>query len=163
MRKLVGLIPDRVRILLLRLSIAVLLLYLTRIIFYTVNSSAFPNISIIDFITAIWFDCITVGLFYIPYYVLFLLPINHQNSKSYRIGLKFLFHSVTTLLLAANLLDVEYFKYTSKRSTSDLFTLVGTGDDVKQLLGSFFIDFWHLIVMLIALIIIAEFLYRKTD
>jgi phosphoglycerol transferase MdoB-like AlkP superfamily enzyme len=39
--------------------------------------------------------------------------------------------------------------------------MVSTGNDVNQLLGSFLVDFWFLIVLFIALIIISEWMYRK--
>lgn len=151
------------RILLLRLGIVVFLLYVTRLIFYFANAEAFPKLSIYDFLIAVWFDLITVGLFFLPYYVLYLLPFRQNNNKLFRTFLKTLFHLTNALLLAANLLDVEYFKYTSKRSTFDLFTMVGTGNDVNQLLGSFFLDFWHQLVILGLLIVTAEYLHRRTE
>jgi phosphoglycerol transferase MdoB-like AlkP superfamily enzyme len=65
-------------------------------------------------------------------------------------------------MIVLNLLDVEYFKYTSKRSTADLFTIMGAGEDLSQLVGSFFIDFWWLIATLIGLVVVSHFLYIKT-
>jgi phosphoglycerol transferase MdoB-like AlkP superfamily enzyme len=65
-------------------------------------------------------------------------------------------------MLMLNLLDVEYFKYTSKRSTADLFTIMGTGDDLSQLIGAFLRDFWWLLVTLVVLVIASHFLYKKT-
>jgi len=163
MKRILALIPEHVVILLKRLGIAVIMLYVTRIIFLIFNIGAFQNISFLDFFTALWFDLITVGLFFLPYYVLFLIPLRVRHFKIHRIFFKLLFHLTNGLLIALNLLDVEYFKYTSKRSTYDLFTTFGGGDDIGQLLTTFLKDFWFLILFLILLIVATEFLYRKTE
>jgi phosphoglycerol transferase MdoB-like AlkP superfamily enzyme len=60
-------------------------------------------------------------------------------------------------------MDVEYFKYTSKRSTFDLFTMLGTGSDFGQLWTTFIKDFWIIILIFIGLIILTEFLYRRWE
>lgn len=156
-------LPDHVVILLKRLLIPVGMLYITRLIFLAFNSTAFQHLSFLDFFTALWFDLITVGLFFMPYYVLFLLPFRIHHFKFHRVFFKILFHLTNTLLIALNLLDVEYFKYTSKRSTFDLFTFIGTGNDVSQLLTTFLRDFWYLVLILVALIALSEFLYRRTS
>lgn len=163
MAKIRQAIPHHLKQLLQQLGIAVAMLYVTRLIFYFFNIGALQSVGFTDFITALWFDMITVSLFFLPYYTLFLLPINIRENRFYRLFFKVLFHLTNTLLIALNLMDVEYFKYTSKRSTFDLFSLVSTGSDVKQLLTTFLRDFWFLILFLIILIIISEWLYRKTQ
>ena len=163
MKGILALLPVHVSVLLKRLGITVLMLYLTRIIFLLFNWGAFQNLSFVDFLTALWFDMITVGLFFLPYYILFLLPLRVHNYRAHRVFFKILFHLTNALLIALNLLDVEYFKYTSKRSTFDLFSMVGTGNDVNQLLGTFLKDFWFLLLFFVFFIILSEFLYRKTD
>ena len=60
-------------------------------------------------------------------------------------------------------MDIEYFKYTSKRSTSDLFTVLGAGNDFSQLVTSFLRDAWFLLAIFAILLTISEFLYRKTQ
>ncbi len=157
------LFPEHLRSLFKKLGIAVLMLYLTRIIFYFFNLSSFPGIGISDFLIAIWFDIITVSLLFLPFYTLFLLPVPFRANKWYRIFFKVLFHTINTTLIAFNLLDVEYFKFTSKRSTFDLFTMVSTGNDFNQLIGTFIGDFWFLIIILLVFILLSEWLYRKTE
>jgi phosphoglycerol transferase MdoB-like AlkP superfamily enzyme len=76
---------------------------------------------------------------------------------------KIYYFTGTILLTALNLMDVEYFKYTSKRSTFDLFTVLGAGSDFKQLVWTFITDFWFLIVFLIALIWLINKLYQATE
>lgn len=163
MKNLVNKIPTHIKVLLQRLGITLLLLYITRIVFLVFNSSSFNQLGIWDFTISIWFDLITIGLFFIPFYALFLLPIPIRGYKLHKGLFKLIWHLTNALLIALNLLDVEYFKYTSKRSTFDLFSILSAGSDLKQLLTTFIKDFWFLILILIILTVIAEWLYRKTQ
>lgn len=143
------------------LGIPFVMLFATRLIFYFSNIHSFEDMGIKFWLLGVWFDIITIALFFIPFYALFLVPFEFRNTRLYRGFLKLIFHATNSLLIAVNLLDVEYFKFTSKRSTADLFSMVSTGNDVNQLLGSFLVDFWFLIVLFIALVVASEWLYRK--
>jgi phosphoglycerol transferase MdoB-like AlkP superfamily enzyme len=135
---------------------------LTRIVFLLSNLQNFPNYTLTDFLSGIWFDIITVSIYFIPYYALMLFPLPIQGYKVHQLGMKILFHIINMLFLALNLIDVEYFKYTSKRSTFDIFAIVGAGNDVAQLTTTFIRDFWWLILVFILCIVLSEYLYRKT-
>lgn len=163
MKRILAFIPEHVSTLLKRMLISVLLLYITRLIFFGFNFSAFPRLEFFDFFVALWFDMITVALFYVPYYILFLLPFPIRGYKIHRAFFKILFHGTNTILILPNLLDIEYFKYTSKRSTFDLFSVLGAGNDFAQLVTSFLKDSWMVLIILILLLILSEFLYRKTQ
>ncbi len=147
-----------------RLGIALLLLSVTRILFYLFNRTHFRQIQISDFMIGTWFDCITIALYYSPFIALHLLPARGNDSFQLKERIsKSLFLLTTTLLLAMNLMDLEYFKYTNKRSTADLFSILGAGNDLSQLATTFLKDFWILIVLLILLLWITERLYRITQ
>ena len=153
-------IPGEIKVLFLRLGLAMLTLTLTRIIFYLFNLSSFKNVSPLDFIAGCWFDAITVSLVFFPYIILSLIDF---KAKVIDILLKFFFLIGTVILTALNLMDVEYFKYTSKRSTFDLFTVLGAGNDFNQLIISFITDFWFLIIFLIGFIWGIKTLYNRTE
>lgn len=155
-------VPTHVTILLKQLGIVLFMLYLTRVIFYLFNLAELAQVSGYDFFIALWFDAITIGLFFLPYYLLFLLPIPYRNTRPYRIFFSVLFHLTNALLIGLNLLDVEYFKYTSKRSTFDLFTILGAGSDFKQLATTFMKDFWFLLLLFVVLVAVSIYLYKKT-
>jgi len=163
MKTILSFIPTHVLILLKRLGIVLLMLYTTRLIFLLFNLESFQNLGFVDFLYSLWFDMITIGLFFLPYYFIFLLPIPIRGYKFHRVFFKTVFHVTTILLLSLNLMDVEYFRYTSKRSTFDLFSLIGAGNDFQQLIVTFISDFWYLIFFLIVLIVISEYLFRKTQ
>lgn len=149
--------------LLKRLGIILLMLSISRCVFYFSNVDAFPSVSLLDFIYGIWMDIVTMGMYLLPFYILSLLPFNFYSKNWFKKLLKGLFHITNTILIALNLVDVEYFKFTAKRSTSDLFSMVTTGNDMNQLVTTFIMDFWWLIGLLIAMIIISNWLYNKTE
>lgn len=146
-----------------RLGIVLLLMTLSRVLFYSFNADSFSNVGAREFLIAIWFDCITISLFFSPFIIFHVLPMGSAAQKLKELVLKSYFHLTNTLMLAMNLMDIEYFKYTSKRSTFDLFAILGAGSDFAQLVTTFITDFWILILFLIVLIIFSEWLYRKTS
>ena len=145
-----------------RLSIVLLMMTICRLIFFGFNRESFTNVGLIDFLAALWFDCVTIGLIFLPFALLHAFK-NLGYQRVFAITLKIYFHTATTLICALNLMDVEYFRYTSKRSTFDLFTVLGAGSDFAQLAGTFITDFWVLLLFLAGIIVITEWLYRKTE
>lgn len=156
-------IPTPVSKLLIRLSIVLGLLTVARILFYFFNRESFQDAGIYDFLIAFWFDIITVSLYFFPFVILSLIPGKNWIEKIRERVLSVYFHLASILLYALNLMDIEYFKYTSKRSTFDLFTILGAGSDFKQLVFSFISDFWIIILIFIGMIIAHLQLYHYTQ
>ena len=153
-------IPAQIKSTLLQLTSVVGILSLIRILFYTFNSGSFNEAGISDFFIGIWFDLITVSLVFFPFVILNLISGQSLLLRIRDFCMKIYFHVAATLLYALNILDIEYFKYTSKRSTFDLFTILGAGSDLKQLLTTFISDFWLLILLFILIVFIHFRLYR---
>lgn len=161
--KLLEAIPQHIRQLLARLGVVLFLMTLTRVIFYSANSDSFSHVTFLDFLAGIWMDCISIGIWFIPFYTLSLLPLPIVRNTYFKWILKFIYIFTSAIMIGLNLLDIEYFKYTAKRSTSDLFTIVSAGNDINQLLGAFFIDFWWLLLLFVLMIIALVWLYNRTN
>ena len=138
---------------------------ITRVVFFIVNQTHFSGVVLSDFLAGVWFDCITIAISFSPFYLIYFFPLsnNFRYDKWFQKVLKLVFHLINILVIAANIVDVEYFKYTGKRSTADLFTFISTGDDMSQLIGAFFVDFWWMLVFLVVFVLLVEYLYRKTE
>lgn len=143
-----------VRLLFRQLVFVLVLMTVTRVIFHLLNRQAFSNISAYDYLVGIWFDCVTAALFFLPYAIVYTapIPLKWRGKKWYRASCAFIFLITAFLIVGLNLMDVEYFKYTSKRSTIDLLTILGAGSDLKQLITTFITDFWYLIILFAAAI-----------
>jgi phosphoglycerol transferase MdoB-like AlkP superfamily enzyme len=68
---------------------------------------------------------------------------------------------INSILSLFNLIDAEYYKFTLKRSTADLFNLIFTGNDVFILLPQFIKDFWYIIFFWILLIFLLWISLKK--
>lgn len=148
--KIMDYIPIHIKVLFKQLLVVLLLLTCSRVIFHLFNGYAFSNVSFYDYLIGFWFDAITVGLLFLPYAIVFSFPISLKirQSKGMKTVYTTLFLLTTIVLIGLNLMDVEYFKYTSKRSTIDLLAILTAGSDLKQLIFAFVKDFWYLAVFL---------------
>ena len=68
---------------------------------------------------------------------------------------------VNSIAILANCIDLEYYKYTLKRTTSDFFNLFGLGSDISTMLPQYIKDFWYVILIWIALTVFISWLYNK--
>ncbi len=153
------LILDKIKLLFLRLLGLLVLFQVTRFIFYLFNYSFFAHDSASDIFRAfMWgmrFDLWIILLFNLPLIIISLLPIKQRFEKAGR----YYFVIVNAAVLLFNLIDVEYFKFTLKRSTADLFSLIGTGKDVWIMLPRFLVDFWYIVLFFIIVIILLWYLF----
>lgn len=142
----------------LKWCIAFWIFSLCRILFYLFNINQFTDVTLINFLGGIRFDWMTITILYSPFLIgLFVFP----SSKSK--VLKYLFLFSSTLALFFNLMDIEYFKFTGKRTTADLFTTSGMGNDFVQLIPAFLADYWYFVLLFIALIYCVNWLFEKVD
>lgn len=143
------------------LLMTVSVLTVLRIVFYFLHSNAFPDVSILDWLVGFAFDWVTVCIYFLPYTILHFLPVFHRNNRVYRIWSLLYFSAVNLVLMLLNLIDLEYFSFTGKRSTSDLFAITSAGSDIKQLLGTFLVEFWWMWVLLILFVIGLRWFYKR--
>ena len=134
--------------LLYKLLILLIIYSFCRLFFYLVNLHAFSENSIGEllkiFFYGIRFDYAVVIYYNILFIFLYLLPFNFVQNKYYRRVLAILFYAGNFFLILFNFTDCEYFKYTGKRSTADIFGYIFMNDDAVTLLPQFLKDFWYL-------------------
>lgn len=154
-------LPSRIQILARQMMLVLVLMSITRLLFLVFNPEHFSGIVFYDFIIGAWFDCITMGLFFLPYVVIYMVPLPVRDKKWHRLVSGGLFFATTILMVGLNLMDIEYFKYTSKRSTMDLLAILGAGSDLKQLITTFITDFWYLIACFVLMVIALYRSYKR--
>lgn len=135
---------------------------LTRVLFFIFNFSIFQTFTFWDFIGGLSYDTVTFCLIGLPFVVFQSLPFKFREHKIYRYFLNTLYYILLLGNLAFNLVDVEYYKHSHKRSTVDLFSIVSAGSDFKQQLGSFFRDFWFLLLFFLIFVGLLIFIHKKT-
>ena len=139
-----------------------LIMTLCRGVFWWSNKTDFSNIALSDWIVGVWFDLVTMGLFFLPFVAVYFAPIpaKWSNALIVRWIKNFLFITTSLLLIFFNLIDVEYFKFTKKRSTQDIFDMVQGGNDLSQQIGTYFADFWG-VMLIFSVIVIGLFTWKK--
>ncbi len=148
--------------LLKRMGWFLVFMQITRLLFFYFNQSILGTYTFNDFIGGLWFDIVTFNLIGLPYVFFHSLPFKFRDTRIYRIFLNTLYYILLLSCLAFNLVDVEYYKHSHKRSTIDLFSIVSGGSDFKQQLGSFFRDFWFLFMAFIIFVIGIYWIHKKT-
>lgn len=145
-----------------RLSIAMLVFSVVRVMFYWVHQNHFPELNPSVFWYGLRFDIVAVTYLFIPFIILSVMPLKSYHYKWRDRVLLILFHIGNTTGLVFNFIDVIYYNFTFKRSTADLFSLVGTGNDVSRLIPTFMKDYWYMFLVLFVLVYITHKLYKKT-
>ncbi len=154
-------IPEFVRALIFFMCTGMFVLGITKAIFLISNSHSFPNIRLMDVLAAFWIDAITVSLIFIPFAILWLMPFVQRQNVWYKHSFRVLFLLNMAFLGAANLLDVIYYGYAGKRSTFDLFSVLGYEKEMGNHWVTYAKDFWWLALILVLILIIANRVFNK--
>ncbi len=152
---------NHVKLLVKKISVAFLIFTLCRILFFIFNYKHFTEVSTDLFFYGLRFDLVAISYLFSPLILLHLLPFPFRNYNWYSTILKIIFYFLITIAVAINIIDVAYFDFTLKRTTTDFFGMVGTGDDFFKLLPHYIIDFWYNYVLFVILLVIAWFLHKK--
>lgn len=143
---------------LLKLLIALLLLFVSRILLYLFNVSLFPGLGTMElfklFVAGIRFDITSLIIFSSPFLILNSLPLSFRYKRFYQLFTNILFYITSAIAFAANLVDVIYFRFTLKRTTADIFNYLHHQDNMNVLIPQFIHDFWFIFFIWIALIVI---------
>jgi hypothetical protein len=148
------------RVLLIRLGIIVLVFSLQRMLFVLLNAAAFPDPPASVFIGGIRFDLSAIAWLFLPWSVAFILkPCPGPRFARVQKGF---FHLSSAVCFFLNCIDLEYYKFTLKRSTADLFGIATGGNDMAHLAPLFVVDYWYVVLAFLASMAIAVLGYRWT-
>ena len=93
--------------------------------------------------------------------LLSLLPLRLRERRWYRAVLFWYYVAVNAVLVVAtNLADTVYFRYTQKRFTADEI-FFADNDNSLQLIGKFMAENWYLVLLWIALTALLAWGYRR--
>lgn len=134
-----------------------LLFMLCRLLFYFFNYRYFSDISAEVWLGGLRFDWMTISILYLPFGLSSL--VFYRGS----VISKAFFYLSTVLAVVANVVDFEYYKFTFKRTTFDLFTTKGIGTDLSSLAPTFIQDYWYLLVIGILLTYLSFKAYNQVD
>lgn len=155
------------KMLLIRLSITLLLLSLSRWLLYLFNIGSFNDLSTKEllrlYLIGFRFDIYTLIIFNIPFIVGYSIPLRIKHSKTYRKIIDFIFITTNAIAISLNLIDVIYFRYLDRRMTSELFTFISSKDENQSnLIFNFITDFWFMFVIFFVFLFSIIILTKKS-
>ncbi len=144
--------------LLMRFGALVAIYSLLRVAFVLLNRGSFPDVPFSAFLGGVRFDLSALAWLNLPWLLLCL--ISPVERGWFAVAKRIAFHAVNAAGFFFACADIEYFKFTLKRSTADLFGIMAGGGDVASLATVFAWDYWHIVVLFAVCIALAEVGYR---
>jgi len=136
-------------LLLVKLLTILVLMSLSRWLFYVFNLSEFGHIGFFKLMhlmmLGLRFDLSAVFMLNLPLIFLSALPITFRWDNWYQRLTNILFVVANTLALAVNQIDIIYFRYISKRTTYEVFQFFGNADEN-------ILDFWYMLLILVLMV-----------
>lgn len=146
-----------------RVFLILILLTLSRVLFYVFNQNLFGGVSGREFYKILFygvkFDLSSIALYNSVFILLSLAPLNFLSNNWYQIILKWLFCIVNSFILALNFIDTSFYEFSGKRLTSDVLNSKWLGDDFLTMLPHFIIDYWYMYFIFGAFVFILIRLY----
>lgn len=148
-----------------RYLMALVILLITQVIFYLLNASLFNVDSFGAFckicVGNIRFALSSLSFYLAVFLLLSFIPLPWKNKKVYRVITSVFYFIAVEFIMVANFIDCGYFGFTFKRITFDIFNYLGVGGDFKALIPTFLHDYWHIVLMFIAMNFLMFFLDKK--
>lgn len=134
------------------------LFFLARCLFFIINQAYFQEVQPIDFLKfsfyALRFDFSTWSILNGVYLAMLFLPFPWSVSIKWIKAWQFWFLPVNGIALLFDLADIGYFPYVRKRMTSEVFHLIGTKSDFLDLLPSYLLQFWYVVLAILVIIVL---------
>ena len=145
-----------------RIFFLILIYFSSRILFYLYNSTYFSSCIFLSIFEGIRFDISALFYINIPLLILLLFPTNFRGNKWYKKTTNIIFYVVNVPFIMINNADIEYFKFSQKRTTADFFEYISLdgGNDAFQLIPKYIIDFPHVSIIIVIQLIL---LFRIKD
>lgn len=155
----------KLRNIFIALFLMLLVFGMCRGLFFLFNYSAFQDISFLPvlklFYHGIWFDYSVLVYLNVLFVLYYLLPFSFVTRERNLAILGWAVFILNTFLVLVNLIDLEYYKFTGKRTTSEIITYLGLSNDILYLFPRFIIDFWYIPLFWIIFSTGSLWLFRK--
>lgn len=146
-------------------GVVLLLMMISRLIFYALNINLFPNTTAAGLLRLCYgglrFDLSTAIYLNLPYFLLMLLPFGFRHGEKYQLVAKIIYLIVNSLILIANCIDTIYFRFTLRRTTATVFREFENEGNMLGLALQFLVDYWYMALIWIALVVLLVLLYRR--
>src|SRR3972149_1615967 len=151
--------------LLKRIILLLILFSLTRLLFYIFNFSTFKPGQLKEIVNSFFFgirfDFVVIYYINIIFILFHFIPGNFKNHKNYQLILKYLYIVTGAVLLLANFIDIEYFKFTNKRSGIEMISMLLVSSETSKMVLQYIRGYWLLTVLWLLCVYILIKFYPK--
>ncbi len=142
-----------------------------RFLFLTFNWSYFENFQIRDiiyaFLNGLRFDISIILLVNFLYFLILIIPNFLQKNKFFYLLTKWLFLLINSIALLLNCVDLEFFKFQGKRTTSEILGWIFDGSGLKISYLDMARDYWYILfiflILLFSFVISYRFFIQNTN
>ena len=93
------------------------------------------------------FDFAVIYYINLPFIIMHLIPGNYKQSRIYQVILITGMIVVNSILLLINFIDIEYFRYTNKRSGMEMLDMLFMSTDTGTMIFQYIRDYWLLVII----------------
>ena len=93
------------------------------------------------------FDSSAIMYSLVLYIVMMLLPLHYKENRTWQLVCKWIFVVINTIALAMNLMDAVYFQYTSRRTTSTVFSEFSHEGNLAGIFGTEIVSHWYFVIL----------------
>ena len=148
-----------------RLGVAFIAFVFCRVIFFLFNQHLFDWVDVGEsfkiLIYGLRFDLVGMAYINCLFIVIATFPLPGIYSPFGRKLMFFVFMLTNCLAQFFNCIDIIYFRFTLRRSTSAIFQLFTLGDDIPALLPQFISNYWHIGLIWLGLTIMMGWGYKR--
>lgn len=148
-----------------RLLLIFIVLVLSRMSLYAFNTSLFNGFPFLEIfralIVGIRFDLSVMAMISALFILANTLPFKGRQNKAYQSIINTITIVLVMIAVSFNMSDAIYYRFTLKRMTFDIFSYLGTMNNIGDLAPRFLFDFWYAAVLAILLILLLIYGFRK--
>ncbi len=153
------------KVLVYRILLAYLFYFFARVLFYLYNFDFLKVDSFFDFLLISYYGLAfdTTAILYVNllFIVFSILPFWKNTTIGYQKFLFYLYFLTNIFAYSTNFIDFIYYKFSKVRSTIASLEVVKHETNKSKLFFSFMIDYWHVWILLVSVLIIWIYLYKK--
>ena len=141
----------------LNLIMAYIIYFIARVAYLLENYSIFSqgldtNGLFSAFQGGLMFDSSAIMYTCSLYIAMMILPLHLKERPAYHKVCKWIFVIVNAIGLVLNLMDTVYFQYTSRRTTSTVFSEFGNEGNLAGIFGTELLHHWYLVLLTIVVV-----------
>lgn len=150
-------------VLTLRLLLVFAIYTITRLLFYVLNQSLFPDMNAGYLLKLMYhglrFDASAIAYTNSLVILMHILPFRFRYNKGYQKAISIVFYVVNAIGVTLNMIDVVYYRFTMKRTTTGVFQEFENENHAGFL--RFIFDYWYITLIIVALVLLMIWVYRK--